>query len=497
MKTDLDQIESNYHDTAENRLIQSLRDAYEPLGIEALMQRAAGDLSRATLLRRLEKLIAEGRVERLGKARATRYRLAAPPHAPATPAPVRVRYQDIAWEPAPKLREPGVDDVPGDAVPTENPVETAERERVLAALRRPLSARPRMDYQREFLEEYAPNRTFYLPEALREELRLAGQSDEMARLPAGTYVQQVFQRVLIDLSWNSSRLEGNTYSLLETERLLELGRGIDPARSLEARMILNHKEAIAFLVEMHDEIGWNRHTVLNLHALLTHDLLNDRAGEGRLRNVPVGIGGSAYRPPDIPQLIEECFMTFLAKAGAIDDPLEQAFFAMVHLPYLQPFVDGNKRTSRLAANIPLIRENLAPLSFVDVPVRDYTEATLAVYELNRLEPLRHLFAQAYRASAGRYAAVRGGMRMPDHLGLVYHEAIREVAREVVQRRLDKATAAEHIRLWSLDKIPPADRARVVELVESNLLALHEGNFAKYRLRPSEFAAWHEVWARKP
>jgi Fic family protein len=266
---------------------------------------------------------------------------------------------------------------------------------------------------------------------------------------------------------------------------------------MEARMILNHKDAIEFLVEAPDDIGFNRFTILNLHGMLSHQLLAETYDEGRLRRVPVGIGGCNYLPCDIPQVIEECFQQVVDKAAAIRDPLEASFFCMVHLPYLQPFVDVNKRVSRLAANIPLIRENLAPLTFIDVPVRDYTDAILAVYELNRVEMLRDVYARAYRASAGRYGEVRQGLRMPDALHLEWNEQLREQSRAVVLGLMDKTAAAEHLRQWTASHVPAADRARVLEMAERILLALHEGNFARYRLRPSEFAAWQDVWTREP
>lgn len=119
-------------------------------------------------------------------------------------------------------------------------------------------------------------------------------------------------------------------------------------------MILNHKDAIEFLVENAADIGFNRYTILNLHGILANNLLADPTAAGRLRHISVGIGGSVYHPPETPHLIEECFAQLLATASAITDPFEQAFFAMVHLPYLQPFDDVNKRvrawppTSRLS-----------------------------------------------------------------------------------------------------------------------------------------------------
>jgi Fic family protein len=465
------------------------------MGIEQLMACAAEGLSKATVLRRLEELRAAGLVERTGKARATRYFRSLPGNEP----PVRkepLRYSDTWKTTSPMLREPGVDDPPTHALLEEDPAAVARREQLRALIRRPLPQRPRVGYDRGFLDAYQPNVTYYLPENLRRELLRAGQSDQMARLPAGTYVRSIFNRVLIDLSWNSSRLEGNTYSLLETDRLFAMGSS-DPARTLEARMILNHKEAIEFLVDAPDDIGFNRYTILNLHALLAHELLAEHYDEGRLRRIAVGIGGCAYLPLDIPQVIEECFMQILEKAAAILDPLEASFFCMVHLPYLQPFIDVNKRVSRLAANIPLIRGNLAPLTFVDVPARDYTDAILAVYELNRVELLVDVFAKAYRASAGRYGEVRRGLKPPDPLSLAYHEALRGVAREVVQGLMDKTAAAEHIRRWAEEHAAVPERARLVEMAEGSLLSLHEGNFAKFRLRPSEFEAWHRQWTQNP
>jgi len=260
-------------------------------------------------------------------------------------------------------------------------------------------------------------------------------------------------------------------------------------------MILNHKEAIEFLVEAPGDIGFNRYTILNLHALLARGLLHNARSEGRLRQVEVGIGGSVFRPLEVPQLVEGCFMEILEKASLIRDPLEQSFFTMVHFPYLQPFEDVNKRVSRLVANIPLIRENMSPLSFAGLPVRDYVDATLAVYELNRVELLRGVFAHAYEESAARYAAVQHTLGPPDALSVRYHEELRSVVRVVVQGPMGKAAAAEHIRDWARDHVTIPDRSKLIEIAETELMCLHEGNFARYKLRPAEFSAWQETWKR--
>jgi hypothetical protein len=207
----------------------------------------------------------------------------------------------------------------------------------------------------------------------------------------------------------------------------------------------------------------------------------------------VGIERSVFHPLEVPQLIEECFDQILATASAITDPFEQAFFVMVQLPYLQPFDDVNKRVSRLSANIPLIKGNLSPLSFEDVPRAAYTEAVLGVYELNRTELLRDVFIWAYERSAARYAAVRQSLGEPDPFRLRHRAALREVVGAVVRGCMDKKQATAHVSAWTQEHIDQKERERFREIAESELLALHEGNFARYQIRPSEFKAWQEAW----
>jgi hypothetical protein len=356
----------------------------------------------------------------------------------------------------------------------------------------PLAAREPVGYRADFLGSYIPNRTAYLPGELRRALADVGRVG-LDGLPAGTYVRQVLDRLLIDLSWNSSRLEGNTYSLLETQRLLEIGEGADGRAARETQMILNHKAAIEMLAEDARDIGFNRYTICNLHALLADNLLDDPAACGRVRTRPVGISGTVYYPLAVPQLVEERFLEILHKAEAINDPFEQAFFAMVHLPYLQPFEDVNKRVSRLAANIPLIRHNLCPLSFVDVPQDEYIGGLIGVYELNRIDLLRDVFLWAYRRSAGRYSAVLQSLGDPDPFRLRHRARIGEAVRAVVAGGMDKRAAAAFIATQGAREIGEKERPRFIEVVETELSSLHEGNIARYRLRPSVFADWLSGW----
>ncbi len=365
-------------------------------------------------------------------------------------------------------------------------------EAIKQAVREPIQNRNPVGYNRDFLDEYRPNDTFYLPAEIRQRLLEMGRSPDGQR-PAGTYVRQIFGRLLIDLSWNSSRLEGNTYSLLETDRLLELGEAAEGKDALEAQMILNHKAAIELLVEQATEVGFNRYTILNLHALLSDNLLADPQACGRLRTTAVAISGTVYYPSGIPQLIDECFQQVLDTAAAITDPFEQAFFAMVHLPYLQPFEDVNKRVSRLAANLPLIRENLSPLSFVDVPERAYIEGLLGVYELNQFELLCDVFVWAYKRSCARYSAVRQSLGEPDPFRIKYRTLVVKIVAEVVVGGMDKKAATAFIKQRAMEDVPQEDCARFIEVIETEVMNLHEGNIARYRLRPSQYQTWRETW----
>lgn len=451
---------SSTHEAVLKAVAQSAAGA----NIEQIEAQLPQPPTRRTLQRWLNALVGQGRLRKEGQARSTRYLLpvqAAPEAADAAPGDVFFPLSD-------------------------------EARAIDIAVRQPVQHRTPVGYRRSFLDSYRPNTTFYLHAALRAELQALGQVAAHNE-PAGTYARSIANRLFIDLSWNSSRLEGNTYSLLETERLLSAGDAAEGKGALEAQMILNHKAAIEFLMDCTPDMGFNRYTLLNLHALLSDNLLPDPTASGRLRTVAVGIGQAVFLPLEGPQLIAECFAQVLDTAAAIQDPLEQAFFAMVHLPYLQPFEDVNKRVSRLAANIPLIQHNLCPLSFVDVPPSVYISAMLGVYELNRIELLRDVFAWAYKRSCARYSAVRQSLGEPDPFRLRYRALIFDTVAEVVRAAMNKQRAIAFVARQARQHLPPADQHRFVEVTETELMSLHEGNMARYRLRPSEFEAWRQGW----
>ncbi|MCC8393215.1 Fic family protein [Paraburkholderia sp. MMS20-SJTR3] len=409
--------------------------------------------SSATVRRHLDALCASGQLVRIGQARATRYRLtesasagqaAATEESPTVPSPV--------WSPA--------------------AVELGRK------LDLPLGAREPVTYRREFVENYVPNQSSLMPPDLAEELYREGRLHEQQ--PAGTYARKVLEQLLIDLSWSSSRLEGNRYTLLATEELFRRGTA---GSDTDAVMLLNHKTAIEFLVEAVPLQGLSIPLVRNLHAVLMQDLLADTDALGAIRKKVVNISDTVYVPTQVPALLEGMLETILAKARLTKNPVEAAFFLWVNLAYLQPFEGGNKRTSRLAANIPLMLYNCSPLSFLDVDPRDYAKAVLGVYEFLDVSRAVDLFAWTYRRSIRKYAVVLESMSAPNPLRLRYREHLSEAIGLVVRDRISAQAAVMELGLTE-DQAPGFQAMLLDELKKLEVF-----NCARYRLTLTATQAW--------
>lgn len=418
------------------------------------------DLARRTAQRWVSRFVEEGSVVASGQGRSRRY------------FPSRVKAPDASA-------------AAQDSFPSFIPLSADSRD-IVAYINQPLAARKPVGYQRDFLDRYQPNVTSYLPESLRRQLHKMGGTAEIDA-PAGTYSRSILNRLLIDLSWASSHLEGNSYSLLDTRELIEHGKSAQGKAALETQMILNHKSAIELLVENIAIADFNRYTLMNLHSALAENLLPNPADEGRIRQHAVDIGKSVYRPLSVPQQLDEALDVLLDKANQITDPFEQSFFVMVHLPYLQPFADVNKRTSRLAANLPLFRANLCPLTFLDVPKQAYSQALLGMYAMNRVELLRDLYVWAYERSTLEYVAIKQEMAEPDPARLAWRELIKQTIREVVTQPGKDALAV--IQQAVETHVPDSERGSVQALIIEELRRLHDGVLARYGLRPAELAAW--------
>ena len=451
-----------------DRLVELICEPQDGLGIDAIAQKMGNSVPRRTLQRRLAFLVEQGRIQMRGKARSVRYlRMALPVR-----GTLSVQLADATVQAHAEVY-----------VPT-----SPEGAQIKAYVRQARALRAPVGYKLEFLEQYHPNHTAYLPQGLRDQLYALGRSPADQR-PAGTFARDILNRLLIDLSWASSQLEGNTYSRLETQRLIEFGQAAEGKGALETQMILNHKQAIEYLVLDPAHAELTPDTIIALHALLSDGLMADPAAVGRIRRRAVEIGGSVFLPVALPQRLEELFGIVVQMAAEIHDPFEQAFFLMVHLPYLQPFEDVNKRLSRLAANIPFIRHNLCPLSFIDVPQQAYVDAMIGVYELNRIELLRDVFVWAYERSCQQYVAVKQNLVPPDIFRLRYRQALSEVVAAIVQN--DEAATKVNVAARLPTVVMAPDKDHFIQLVLKEFAALHPGNAVRFGIRPLQLAAWKD------
>lgn len=434
-----------------------------PVSVSDLIM-AHPDLIRRTLQRWLNKLIEDNQIAAIGDGRSRKYiALINQPEATLS------RHSEH------------------DAFPKSIPLSPDSHD-ILTYLSKPTLERDPVGYSRDFLDDYIPNKTHYLSEPIRRQLHRMGKTI-YATQPAGTYGRDIYNRLLIDLSWASSHLEGNTYSRLDTVELIEHGQFAQGKDIIETQMILNHKSAIELLIDNVDTVEFNRFTILNLHSALSENLLANPFDEGRVRSHVVEIGGSVYKPMSSEEVLSIQLESILNKANQIIDPFEQSFFIMVHLPYLQPFADINKRTSRLAANIPLLKTNVCPLTFLDVPEEAYSKAVLGVYEMNRIELLRDLYLWAYERSTKEYLAVKQELVKPDQQRLQYRAKIKEIVKQVI---LTPSSQPIDIIESYMSNEQETDQQNIIALALEELRRIHEGVLARYGLRPSQLEKWRQL-----
>lgn len=208
-----------------------------------------------------------------------------------------------------------------------------------------------------------------------------------------------FERLAIDLSWKSSQIEGNTYSLLETEKLLKDKEAAAGKTKEEATMLLNHKDALDFIIENPDYLyPLSVSKIEDIHSILIKEL----AVERNLRKRRVGISGTNYRPLDNEFQISEALQNSCDVINNKESVFERALLALVLISYIQPFMDGNKRTARIVSNAILMDENYCPLSFRTVNSIDYKKAMLLFYEQNNISNFKEIFINQFEFAVNTY-----------------------------------------------------------------------------------------------
>lgn len=342
--------------TQEIEILQFLH--YNPLSSRAEISNGISNApSAATLKRMITEAIDKGSIEVVGKGRATKYRLSPQAHV-TMPLDLDTYF---------------INDV--------------DQRQVQAT------------FNFELIREILPKVQLFTAEELQALEH--GQKvfrEHLAEMSEAEYRKEM-ERLGIDLSWKSSQIEGNTYSLLETERLLKEKQTASGKTKEEAIMLLNHKDALDFILDVPDylkEISVAR--IEDIHALLTKELGLER----NIRHRRVGITGTNYTPLDNEFQIREALEDTCALINGKENVLEKALLALVLLSYIQAFTDGNKRTARITSNAILIAYGYCPISFRTVDSIDYKKAMLMFYEQNNIAAFKKIFIEQFLFAVRTY-----------------------------------------------------------------------------------------------
>jgi hypothetical protein len=445
----------------EEKIFEVFREETRSLTGAELFKQLDLPFSYRTFVRLLNELLEEGKIEKIGSTKGAKYKAVC-------------RNEEAIL---PRVQPKGCF--------------SSQSQIIIDQVTKPLFEREPVSYNRKWLMAYEPNVTFYIPENIRQKLSVLGKR-ETKQDPAGTYIHKIYHRLLIDLSYNSSRLEGNTYTLLETEKLLL--EGDSPLGKLDAEkiMILNHKEAIRYLADQSPRSGISTNLVQTLHFLLSEGLIESKYVE-KIRDIPIRIGGSTYTPCEDPKTLQSLFKVVIDKAAAIKNPFEQSLFLLIHLSYLQLFVDVNKRTARLAANFPLFANNYVPLAFSDITAEDYISAMIAVYELQEAAPIVDLYFFSYRRSCSTYDATVKAVGF-DAVRVRYRRERRALLRTIIVEKMIPEEVHKFIHIESLE-VPVEDRESFIEDLHEDLIFMNENRLAGLGITFQEFLDWKPLQSK--
>ncbi|MBL4661187.1 MAG: Fic family protein [Alcanivoracaceae bacterium] len=438
------------------------------LGISTMLSLLGDPFKERTVRRLLSELKADGLILRSGRGPSTRYRV--------NSANQNNQYDNHIKE---------SDDLSGYVV---NAIFSSKALHVIEAIRKPIFHRIPVSYKKQWVDSYIPNETFYFSEQQRAQMAESGNRSQLQGIePAGTYSRKILNRLLIDLSYNSSRLEGNTYSKLDTEKLLIQGLKHSDKLDEERVMILNHKDAIEYLVRNAGRLTVSYKTICTLHYLLADGLLPIEY-MGKVRNERVRIGQSTYQPLEDKLRLESYLKNIIVKALQIQNPYEQSLFLLVQLAYLQPFMDVNKRTARLSANIALIKSNKVPLSFNELDKDDYISAMLAVYELNQVSPMVDLYYHSYLRTCQAYDATVESVGF-DPIRVKYRRQRRDLIAKIIRELLFDNDKENCIKNVCTNYITNDEQQLFIESLEDELCMLTINTIAGLGISQTEFERW--------
>lgn len=323
--------------------------------IQKYLEKSFGDVSRVTVVRDLDKLLRAKLIRKKGKGRSTRYEELAKSRI--------LTYFDIG-----EYFKKGPD----------------EREVV---------------FERFNFEIFKNLKEIFTNEETEELNKLNKDYNKRIKKLSPINLKKEFERLTIELSWKSSRIEGNTYSLIDTEILIKEHKEAEGHKKEEAIMILNHKKALDYILDKRSDFKKiTLRKIENIHRILVDDL---GVSHG-IRKKPVGIVGTRYKPLDNQYQVEEAVEKTIRIINGLKSSFSKAIVALAMASYIQPFEDGNKRASRLLTNAILLAHNICPLSFRSIDEGDYKKAMILFYEQNSIRFLKELFIEQFKFAVENY-----------------------------------------------------------------------------------------------
>ncbi|EKD77202.1 MAG: hypothetical protein ACD_42C00441G0002 [uncultured bacterium] len=439
-------------------VLRALQQQSESIQLPTLLKMLGKNFAERSVRRWLNELVAEHRVEKLGQKRGTYYR-------------ARIEKKDFV-------------------IPVEEPfIFSRDVHTTLSRIHQPVFQRQPITYDRTWVDAYQPNKTAYLTASQTATLQSVG-APEVDATPAGTYARKIYDRLLVELSYHSSRLEGNTYSFGETEKLIMEGESSVGKLDAEKIMILNHKEAIRYLVDNAEKLEINFNTICTLHYLLSEGLVQGKES-GKIRDHSVKISSSTYIPMDDQLRLTKQLNHICDIAKKIHDPYEQSFFLLVHIAYLQVFTDVNKRTARLSANIPLIRNNLYPIAFNKISKEDYISAMLAIYELHDVRVLAELYTFSLLYTAREYRVLVDSMGL-NEVRIRFRKETRKIVRDIILKKLTGKLLEKYIQKNVRDIIPTAFQSECITVIHEDLMHMGPERIHGLGVTQKELKAWMKL-----
>ena len=342
-------------------------------------------------------------------------------------------------------------------------------------------------YNQDLLASYFPNESFLVAEDIRQQLLVLGKQ-RPALTEEGSHARQIFPRFVIEFAFHTCRLDGDTTTENDIKDLLQLGTIGKHVSHRETLEILNHREAVNFMVHHCQDLALNSLTIRNMHHLLSQELLNHQGSEGKVRTGELLSPPEKFTPVNDALVLKKLLEQVAHKARKIKHPIEQSFFLLAQLSYLQPFEHFNNSTARLCCNLPLMKENICPVHFADISENDYNSALAVLFQTANPEPLLEVYCWAMKSSSQTFSTEPEPDVDTDNLRILLRECRKAVLQHIVNHNLHGKQTEKYIRNFCFQH-GISQRDFFIEEVNRDLQGLHAGAIMELGISVKDLDSW--------